>query len=120
MTTFASPGLGWGSRGELNVCGVVFLIILFFFICAVTLILHRASHDAAVRHRREKRRIKERDQFFASMQNYLDKLSDEQRAALMALWRSGRRSEAVQEAARFLTVSEESASRLDDELQREQ
>jgi hypothetical protein len=118
MRVFATPF--WASPYELAVCGAVFLIILFLFICAVIAALHRATHDAEVRRRREQRRIKEREQFFASLQDYLDKLSDEQRAALTELWNSGRRSEAVQEAARFLTISEDGASRLVDELQREQ
>jgi hypothetical protein len=94
--------------------------MLFLLVCAVTSALHRATHDAEVRRKREQRRIKEYEQFIASMQHYLDRCSEEQRAALMALWRSGRKSEAVQEAAHFLTVSEEHASPSGDSLQREQ
>jgi UDP-N-acetylmuramyl pentapeptide phosphotransferase/UDP-N-acetylglucosamine-1-phosphate transferase len=98
-------------------------VLLFALLFAVWLIIFvfievsdRVSHGFSVWQRSKKQRIK--DRFLESMRIYLDKFSEEQQAMLRVLLKSGRRSE--QQTARFLTISEESASHLIDEFQREQ
>jgi hypothetical protein len=116
MRAFASPGLGWGSDGSEGL--ICFGLFVFILVCVVTVVIHRASHYLASRVHDPKCGMPDRNRSLEFLRTQLNKLSDEQRAKLGSLSQSGRKLEAIREAARFLAVSFDDATLIVEEFQK--
>jgi hypothetical protein len=114
MTAFASPGFGWGSDG--SECLICFGFFVFILVCAATVLIHRASHYFAGVTKVAKSSVGDRKPSLEFLRAQLNKLSDEQRATLGSLSKSGRQSEAIQVAARFLAISVDDATCIVEQL----
>jgi hypothetical protein len=108
--------MGGSGGSDVLLC---FGFVLFILVCAVTVLIHRASHYFASAKSDPELGDRDRKLPLERLRAQLNKLSDEQRARLCSLTKSGREVEAIGEAERLLAVSVDDATLIVDELQRD-